>query len=159
MIRSNWAWAYLASVVALNAAFIWIPMIRLPWGDFWSVGTLGVGAVYILRDVVQRQVGHRVLALMALGIVVTALMSPALALASGVAFACGEGIEWLIFTVTKKSFRQRVLWSAVPAVVVDTALFLTLAGFFTWTNFGFEIATKMLALVWIRWLPDPLAER
>jgi hypothetical protein len=42
---------------------------------------------------------------------------------------------------------------------VDTALFLTLAGFFTWANFGFEIVTKMLALVWIRWLPDPLAKR
>ena len=151
-----WGAAYLAGIVALNAAFLTIPMVQMPWGDYWSVGTLGVGVIYILRDVVQRKYGHKVLLLMAAGIAITYLMSPHLALASGAAFAVGEGIEWAIFTVTKRPFRQRVLWSAIPGVVFDTLVFLAIARFLTWSNFAFEVPCKMLALVWIRWLPDPL---
>jgi uncharacterized PurR-regulated membrane protein YhhQ (DUF165 family) len=145
--------AYLLSIVAINWGFVHIPMIRLPWGDFWSVGTLGIGFVYVLRDLSQRRLGGKVIWLMAAGIAITALMSPTLAVASGAAFAIGEGIEMVIFTVSGRPFRQRVLWSALPAVVADTFVFLLLAGFFTWSNCLFEILTKMLALVWIRWLP------
>lgn len=152
-----WGAAYLAGIVALNAAFLAIPMVRMPWGDLWSVGTLGVGVIYILRDVVQRKYGHSVLFLMALGIAITYLMSPHLALASGAAFATGELVEWLWFTFSGQPFRQRVLWSAIPGVVLDTLVFLALAGFLTPTNFAFEVPCKMVALIWIRWLPDPLA--
>ena len=158
MKKYLWPALYILGIVLINWAFIHIPMIRLPWGDFWSVGTLGIGFIYLVRDVCQRQYGHKVLALMVVGIIVTYLMSPKLALASGLAFGLGEGLEWVIFTTTKKTFRQRVLWSAIPSVVVDTAVFLVVAGFFTWANFGFETITKMLALAWISFIPDPLGE-
>jgi uncharacterized PurR-regulated membrane protein YhhQ (DUF165 family) len=149
----TWALAYLASIAAINWGFVHIPMIMLPWGDMWSVGTLGIGVVYILRDCAQRAIGHRVLWFMGAGILITAAMSPQLAFASGAAFSIGEVVEWVIFSVTKRPFRQRVLWSALPAVVADTFAFLLLAGFFTWSNCAFEIVTKCLALALIRWLP------
>ena len=132
-----------------------VPEVLTKDGDVRESLEQLVGCPHVFDEGVY---GHKVLALMVVGIIVTYLMSPKLALASGLAFGLGEGLEWVIFTTTKKTFRQRVLWSAIPAVVVDTAVFLVVAGFFTWANFGFETITKMLALAWISFIPDPLGE-
>ena len=154
-MKLRWPLLYLGSVVLINALFLLIPPFRTPWG-MASIGALGIGGVYIARDCVQRVHGAKLaLLLMALGIAITAAMSPRLAIASGSAFAVGEGIEFLIFTFTGKPFRERVAWSAPPGVLADTAVFLVLAGFFSWPNFFFEALSKGLALLWIFWLKDP----
>ncbi len=158
MQNYKWGVGYLLSIVAINLAFLLIPPFSTPWG-MASVGAVGIGFVYITRDAAQRVYGpKKVLGLMAIGIIITSLMSWKLALASGTAFAIGEGIEWAIFTYTGKPFRQRVAWSVPPAVVADTAVFLLVAGFFSWPNMIFETASKLIALVWIFWLRDPKGE-
>jgi uncharacterized PurR-regulated membrane protein YhhQ (DUF165 family) len=154
----TWAVAYLLSIVGLNWAFVHVPMVRLPWGDLLSLPAFGIGVVYLLRDAVQRVQGRKVVWWMLAGIGLTLwLASPAVALASGLAFACGEGIEAVLFEVTKRPFRQRVLWSAAPSIVADTVVFLLVSGYWTWSNFAVEVVVKSAALVLIRWMPDPLA--
>src|SRR5699024_10283807 len=59
------------------------------------------------------------------------LGAPGIAVASAAAFAVGEVIEWLIFTVTKRPFRDRVMLSVCCSVPFDSAIFLLMAGFFT----------------------------
>ena len=148
--------AYLLGIVFVNWLFLHVPMIHVPHVGMLSVGTLVIGVIFILRDVVQRVLGHKVLWLMAAGIAITYAMSPHLALASGVAFAVGEGVEWAFFTFTNRTFRERVLISVIPGVTLDTLVFLLIAGFFTWPNLLVESLMKLVALVWVRWLPDPL---
>ena len=64
------------------------------------------------------------------------------------AFAASEGLEWLIFTVTRRPFRERVVVSAVPSVVLDSAVFLALAPFpFSWALFLAQIASKLVAVL------------
>ena len=157
MKKVLWSASYILGIILVNWMFLHIPMIPIPYVGMLSVGTLVIGVIFVLRDVVQRLLGHKVLALMMVGIAVTYAMSPHLALASGAAFAIGEGAEWLFFTFTRRTFKQRVLLSVVPGVTLDTAVFLLLAGFFTWPNLAVESIMKMLALIWVRFLPDPLA--
>jgi queuosine precursor transporter len=150
-----WTLAYLAAVVAVNASFILVRPLVLG-NVVLTVGSLLVGGVLVLRDCAQRAQGHRVLWAMGAGIAITALMSPALALASGGAFAASEGVEWLLFTVTRKPFRERVALSASCALVVDSAAFLLLAGFWGWGSFLAMCASKGLALLLVPLLPDPM---
>ena len=156
-MKYRWPLAYLAMIVLLNWVFITVKPFHLPWG-FLTPGVFLVGFVYLFRDLAQRTIGHRVLACMALGLALTYAMSPRLALASGVAFAVGEGIEWGVFTYTKLPFSRRVIWSVVPGVIADTAIFLLLAGFYSHLNLGVETVCKCLALVLIRFIPDPLTQ-
>lgn len=140
---------YLSAVVAVNLAYLHIPFVLLPWVGPWSVGSILVGAVFIARDYAQRDVGgRRVLVAMSVGIAMTASMSPGLALASGGAFAASEGLEALIFGVTRRPFRERVVWSATPSVVLDSLVFLLLAPFpFSWALFLAQIVSKLLAVL------------
>jgi uncharacterized PurR-regulated membrane protein YhhQ (DUF165 family) len=151
----RWPLAYLAVIVILNWVFITVKPFHMSWG-FLTPGVFLVGFVYLFRDIAQRAIGHRVLFFMAAGLALTYWMSPRLALASGVAFAVGEGIEWTVFTFTGLPFSKRVIWSVVPGVLADTAIFLLLAGFYSHLNLGVETVCKCAALALIRFIPDPL---
>jgi uncharacterized PurR-regulated membrane protein YhhQ (DUF165 family) len=63
-----------------------------------------------------------------------ALASPAIALASGLAFLVSELVDWAVFTpVAGRSIPLAVLSSSVVSAPVDTVLFLQIAGFpVTW---------------------------
>src|SRR5262249_31587876 len=64
--------------------------------------TIATGMVFVVRDFVQREMGHRVLILMALAVAWSFYYSwPVIALASGIAFAISETADWVIYTFTK----------------------------------------------------------
>lgn len=140
---------YLASLVLVNVAYL------TPWTWFtfpvvgaWSAGSILVGAVFVARDYAQRRTGHWVGVAMVVGIAITAAMSRELAVASGCAFAASEGLEWVIFTVTRRPFRERVVISAVPSVVLDSLVFLALAPFpFSMALFLAQVASKLIAVL------------
>lgn len=147
--RARTAIPYVATVVALNAGFSHSP--DLDW--FWS---LLVGSVLVLRDFTQRVWGHGCLALMALAAVLSYLLgSPEVALASAAAFAVSETVDWLVFTVTRRRFAERVLLSTTASAPVDSAVFLGLAHLFTWPLFALGVASKCAAglAIWaiLRW--------
>lgn len=136
---------YIATVVAVNLAFSVAP--HLNW--LWSIA---VGGIFVMRDLVQRQIGHWVLLPMLVALALSYLLAdPFVALASALAFACSEAADWLVFTVTRRPLRDRVLWSCAASAPVDSAVFLLVAGFFGWQTFALQVVSKLAAavLVWL----------
>lgn len=134
-----WIIAYLASVIGVNVAFAHAPQ----YAAFWS---LAVGFVFVARDFAQRRVGHHILWFMVAGIVASYfLASPFVALASASAFAVSESADWLVFTITKRPLRDRVLGSCLVAAPLDSAVFLTIIGAFAMEPFAAQIASKIAA--------------
>lgn len=86
---------------------------------------LVTGMVFVLRDFVQRRVGQKVTVIMALGICWAFYYAwPAVAIASGIAFAVSEFADWAFYTFTKYRLSTRILLSSAVAVPIDTTIFL-----------------------------------
>ena len=139
--RNHWRTAslYVGSVVLVNVGFSLSP--QLDW--LWS---LVVGGVLVLRDLAQRSWGHRTLALMLVAALLSyRLGSPRFAVASALAFLMSETIDWLIYSLTKRPFADRVLISVAFSAPVDTACFLLLGQIWSWPLFAIGLAAKLLS--------------
>ena len=132
-----WAYLYVALIPILNWTFGQpdIPKVDLTdaFGGVFGTShqiifnplTIATGMVFVVRDFVQREMGHRVLVLMGLAIAWSFYYSwPVIALASGIAFAISETADWLIFTFTKYRLSTRILLSSALAAPIDTTVFL-----------------------------------
>ncbi|APU89165.1 beta-carotene 15,15'-monooxygenase-like protein [Virus Rctr71] len=92
-------------------------------------GVLAVGLGFTLRDLVQRNLGIKwsILAIVT-GALLSSLLSPSLAVASGIAFLASEGMDMAIYTpLQKKNLYIAVIGSNMVGIVIDSILFLTLA--------------------------------
>jgi uncharacterized PurR-regulated membrane protein YhhQ (DUF165 family) len=104
----------------------------------------------VVRDFVQREMGHRVLVLMALAVAWSFYYSwPVIALASALAFAISETVDWILFTFTKYRLSTRILLSSAAAAPIDTTVFLYGAGLARHMEFGEPIANQLNAPNWI----------
>lgn len=142
---------YVLSILVLNLAFSYVPMVDLGFGLFSPMAVLA-GAVFVLRDYAQREVGHYVLLGMAAGALLSFwLADPFVAYASVAAFVISEVGDWLLYTITKRPFHQRVLVSSVISTPIDTFVFLFLINGMTAGTFGLMVAAKMAAamLIWL----------
>jgi uncharacterized PurR-regulated membrane protein YhhQ (DUF165 family) len=142
---------YVAAIVAVNIGFSIVPLMDLGSLGMWPPMSIAVGAVFVLRDYAQRDVGHHVLYAMAVGIALSYLLAdPYVAVASGIAFAASELADWALYTVTKRPFHQRVLLSSLASTPIDSALFLVLIGHFSVIGVVTMTVSKMLAalIVW-----------
>jgi uncharacterized PurR-regulated membrane protein YhhQ (DUF165 family) len=138
---------YILTILVLNLGFSYVPMIDLGFGMFSPMAVLA-GVVFVVRDFAQRQSGHWVLVGMAAGAGLSFLMAdPFVAYASVAAFAASEVMDWLLYTVTKKPFHQRVLLSSLVSTPIDTAVFLTLINGMTVGTFVLMVAAKLVAAV------------
>ena len=54
-------------------------------------------------------------------------------LASVTAFLISESVDWLVDSTTHRPFAERVWWSVLGSAPVDTAVFLVMAGFWSWS--------------------------
>lgn len=103
-----------------------------------------VGFVFVIRDYAQREIGHMVLPAMLLGGVISWLMaSPAIALASVCAFLTGELMDWSVYTFTRRPFSQRVLLSSALSTPLDSAVFLSMVGLFSFSSVLMMTLSKM----------------
>jgi len=142
---------YILSIVLVNIGFVYIPPIPL-LGEMFPPMSLIVGIIFILRDFAQREIGHRVLGAMAVGAVLSYFMAdPFVAIASVVAFFISEIVDWAVYTYTKKPLGQRILLSSAIGTPIDSAVFLTILGFFSPLGFLLMTAAKMIAAVAIWW--------
>lgn len=147
-----WIIFYIASVVAVNVAFEHWP--QLNW--LWSIG---VGSIFVTRDFCQRQIGHWVALPMLAALILSYFMaSPFVALASALAFAVSETADWLVFTMTKRPLRDRVLLSCAISAPLDSAVFLGTIGFLTPLAFSAQVASKLVAAV-VVWASLTLNQR
>ncbi len=140
---------YMVSIVLVNYLFTIVPSI----GIFQPVSIL-VGLIFVLRDFAQREIGHKVIFLMLLGGAISYFMAdPFVAIASVTAFLISEGIDWLIYTTTKRPLKDRVLISSGVSTPIDSAVFLGMIGFLNWPTCLGMVGSKRVSalLVWWKW--------
>ena len=146
-----WTAAYIVSIVVVNWLFVVVPGVPTPMGELY-LATLVVGAVFVLRDYAQREVGHFVLlATLVAGVITWYMTTPELALASITAFAISEMADWAVFSFTRKPLQKRILISSLISVPLDSLAFLYLSGFLTPASFSIETLSKAVgvAIVWM----------
>jgi uncharacterized PurR-regulated membrane protein YhhQ (DUF165 family) len=92
-------------------------------------GVLMIGFAFILRDYIQQEYGKRVtMVAIAIGVVISYLVNPQVAIASAVAFAVSELLDQAVFTNLKKqTLVGAVIASGFIGGIVDTVLFLQIA--------------------------------
>ena len=93
-------------------------------------GVYAAGVSFVARDVVQRALGRRpALAAIAAGTLLSVLVSPQLALASGSAFLLSELADFAVYTpLQRRHFLLAVLLSGVVGSLLDSLVFLGVAG-------------------------------
>lgn len=162
---------YVVSIAAANYLTAWFGLVPAGFGLLVTAGTYAAGLALGARDVVQRVAGIRaVLACILTGCVLSWLLAgPRLAIASTAAFLLSELLDLTVYTpLRRRSFALAVLMSNAAGAVVDTLLFLHLAGFpLTAASVGGQLLVKvgwltvglvLLAEVIRRALPRPAVD-
>ena len=160
MLRGRgWALIYVALIPFLNWSFGLIPEFQIiePTGSGLTAQgvslhpmTMVTGMVFVIRDFVQREMGHRVLIVMAMAIAWSFYYAwPVIALASGIAFAISEGVDWLLFTFTKYRLSTRILLSSALAAPVDTTVFLYGADLAKQMELGMDPGNSLHVWNWV----------
>lgn len=117
---------YIVNVVICNWLFHLMPSVDLgsPLGVI-ELGTVLIGFTFVFRDYAQRAIGHWVLPCMLLATILSfAMADPFVAVASALAFASSEVVDWLLYTATKRPFHKRVFISSLASTPVDSVVFL-----------------------------------
>ncbi|MFJ5103219.1 VUT family protein [Streptomyces sp. NPDC088554] len=132
-LRAGFAVAgYVAGVIAANMMTSSAGLWPVGFGLMATAGTVFAGASFVLRDLVQEIAGRRVaLAALAVACAVSAFMAtPALALASALAFGLAELLDMGVYTkLRKRGWVRAAAASNLIGAVVDTFVFLWVAGF------------------------------
>lgn len=140
---------YIAAVVLLNIGFSYVPLIETPVGMLSPMAVLA-GAVFVVRDFAQRKAGHYVLVAMAVATILSYLLAdPYVATVSAIAFAISEIADYLIYSLTRKPFHERILISSFISTPVDTAVFLLGIEHFTLGTFILMVAAKLIAAFFV----------
>jgi uncharacterized PurR-regulated membrane protein YhhQ (DUF165 family) len=123
---------FVACIVAANYVTTRYGLVPVGFGLTATAGTYFAGLTFVLRDTVQDSWGKAAtMGLIVFGAAVSYLVSdPFIALASGVAFLASETADLAVYTpLRKRGYLRAAIASNVVGAVVDTALFLWIAGF------------------------------
>lgn len=145
--------AYAGAITAANWLTAHHGMIHVGFGLTATAGTFAAGAALLARDAVQDTLGRRwAVAGIGIGTVLTAVTSPALALASAAAFVVAEAADMGVYTPLRtRGWARAALVSGVIGALVDTLLFLHLAHFpITTATVGGQLLGK---IAWATLLP------
>ena len=124
--------AYVACVVLANVLTEHFGLVPVGFGLMVTAGTFAAGATLLARNITQDYTGRMiVVGLMLVGCGVSWwLASPELAVASATAFALSETTDMLIYSPLRgRGFGRAVAAAAVASSIVDTLVFLSIAGF------------------------------
>lgn len=121
--------AYIATIFAANWAIQTFGLVPVGFGLMAPAGVYFVGLAFTFRDLAQESVGRRwIVAAILIGASLSAIVSPAFALASGVAFLLSELADFAIYTpLRERGWLRAVALSNAVGLVVDSVLFLWLA--------------------------------
>jgi len=155
---------YAGSILAANWLIRNIGAVALPdgthlvpvgFGLMAPSGSYAAGVTFVARDVVQRALGRRAaVAAIAVGTVLSVLVDPRLALASGSAFFFSELVDLGVYTpLQRRSFVLAVVLSGMVGSVVDSLLFLGIAGI----PLAAALPGLLLAKLWVQLLAAPVA--
>lgn len=120
---------YILTIFAANWAIQTYGFVGVGFGLMAPAGVYFAGLAFSLRDGVQETLGKRwVIVAVLMGALLSALVSPLFALASGVAFLVSELCDFVVYSPLRaRSWLWAVLLSNTVGLVVDSALFLWLA--------------------------------
>jgi uncharacterized PurR-regulated membrane protein YhhQ (DUF165 family) len=109
-------------------------------------GTYAAGLALALRVLLQDFGGRRLVIIgISLGIVLSAVFAkPSIAVASAAGFACGELLDWKVYSRLKgRDWSLAVFTAGLFGSLVDTLIFLSIAGFpLTARTVGGQVLTK-----------------
>jgi uncharacterized PurR-regulated membrane protein YhhQ (DUF165 family) len=120
---------YIGTVFAANWAITHIGLVPVGFGLLAPAGVYFAGLAFTLRDLTHDALGRRaVLMAVLIGAVLSGLLSPSLALASGTAFLVSELADFAVYTPLRgRSWLGAVALSNTVGLTLDSVLFLWLA--------------------------------
>lgn len=120
---------YILTIVLANWAIQAFGIVPVGFGLMAPAGVYFAGLAFTLRDLVHEQLGRgwSIGAILA-GALISALISPQFALASGVAFLLSELADLAVYSpLRQRNWLAAVAASNTVGLAADSALFLTLA--------------------------------
>lgn len=123
---------YIGAILVANILSANFGLVPVGFGLLVSAGTYAAGFALLSRDFVHTYLGVRgVLVGITIGLALSwFLATPALAMASAVAFLVAEVADMLVFLwIRPRGFVRAALVSNCVSAPVDTVLFLWIAGF------------------------------
>lgn len=156
--RAGFFAAFVGCVLAANWLTDRYGFVPVGFGLSATAGTYAAGLSFGVRDALHELAGRRVVALaICVGAVLSALVSPSLALASGVAFLVSEFADLAVYApLRRRRWVAAVVASNLVGAVVDTVVFLHLAGFPVSDALAGQVVGKTLmilpALVLVGWV-------
>jgi uncharacterized PurR-regulated membrane protein YhhQ (DUF165 family) len=154
--------AYIGTILGANWAISSFGLVPVGFGLLAPAGVYFAGLAFTFRDLTQDTLGRWWTAGgILVGAALSALLSPQLALASGVAFLVSEGLDFAVYTpLRRRHWLGAVALSNTVGLVVDSVLFLSLA-FGSLEFLPGQLVGKawmtLLAVVFLaflRWLPS-----
>lgn len=124
-----WLSGYVLSILAANWLIQTFGVVPIGFGLAAPAGVFAAGFAFTFRDLVQDRLGRRwTLVAIGLGAGLSWLISPAFAVASGLAFLISELFDFAVYTpIRERHWLTAVALSNTVGLVVDSALFLWLA--------------------------------
>ena len=138
---------YVACIVAANILTARLGLVPVGFGATATAGTYAAGLAFLARDVVQDAAGKSwaLVAIAVGGGVSWAMSTPALALASTSAFTLAELADFGVYTpLRRRGWALAVIASNAIGAVLDSIVFLHLAGFPVLANLGGQLVGKLL---------------
>ena len=124
-----WLLAFIGCVFGANWAIETFGLVPVGFGLMAPAGVYFAGLTFTFRDLAHERVGRGwVFVAIIIGAALSALVSPAFAVASGAAFLLSETADLAVYTpLRRRSWLGAVAASNTVGLVVDSALFLWLA--------------------------------
>ena len=126
------AGGFIGCILAANYVTTRFGMVPVGFGLMATAGTYLAGITFILRDALQDAAGKvSTLAVIGLGAALSFLISdPFIALASAAAFGLAEVADLAVYSpLRKRGYIRAAIASNIVGALVDTVVFLTIAGF------------------------------
>lgn len=124
--------AFLGCILAANYVTTHFGMVPVGFGLIATAGTYFAGLTFVFRDSLQDAAGKRwTLAAIAAGAALSFLIAdPFIAIASAVAFGLAELADLAVYTpLRKRGYVRAAVASNIVGAVIDTVVFLWIAGF------------------------------
>ncbi len=150
---------YLANWLIRSVGTVVLPdgshLLPVGFGLYAPSGAYAAGVTFVARDVIQRTIGKRwSVVVIVPGALLTALLDVRLALASASAFLFSELVDFLVYTpLQQRGFVRAVVASGVAASVVDSVLFLSVAGI----PLAIALPGLLLGKFWVMLVAAPVA--
>ena len=132
MTRIALTLAFLGCILAANYVTSTLGMVPVGFGLVATAGTYFAGLTFVLRDSLQDVAGKRwTLGAIAAGAALSFLISdPFIALASAAAFGIAELADLAVYTpLRKRGYIRAAITSNIVGALIDTVVFLSIAGF------------------------------